>query len=315
MVIDMTILKSLAEINVSEPNSRVSFIALVVDIKLQTTKNLKEYARLYIRDDNNVTQTVPFWDSTLESVKQNYKIDSVYEFVVTLKDYQGKCVIDKINSAEEVTDNAVIQRFKSFLFLHPTEFNSSIILAAVKQLKGTIFEPYLEKIYGDGTVAHPAFQRLMHAFASINHHDNYPGGLINHIGGMLYLASFLQKNYLMGRCESIWNIDWLYVTVGILVHDIGKLETYDNITDYTVRFKDDCTLNHNILGVSIFYSIHNSLPVEKQMPYNTLMRLLYTIQNHDNIDRLYTHKYIEDKIISYIDGLDSSLAVACKLST
>lgn len=44
-----------------------------------------------------------------------------------------------------------------------------------------------------------------------------------------------------------------------------------------------------------------------------VMRDMYTICYHDTLDKLYEHKRVEDKIISYIDGLEATLAVSCSL--
>lgn len=302
-------LKSIEEIQQIQSESAASIILYLVDIKEQQTSAGTPYSRLYFRDKKNAI-SVPLWNVSLDAAKSAYKPDTVYRLFVTVGQYKDNMTIKRIASAEEVTDPQVIRVYKPHLFKSATALNCKLIVAAVGSLRNTVYYPYLVGVYGDKDVLPDT---ILHAYASINYHDSYPGGFVNHIGGMLTIASKIKENYLPGRCEQVWNVDWQYIMAGILLHDIGKLQTYTPVTEATVRFKDTCLLDHNVIGVGMMYSIHDSLDMASRMPEGVFQQLAYTICYHDNIDKLYTHKRLEDKIISYIDGLEATLAVACDL--
>lgn len=308
----MTNLDSLADLATCSPGDQVSFAALVTDIKLQTTTTGKDYARLYIRDDKAAI-SIPFWNDTVESLQTAYELDKIYSFTAYTDVYKNSICLKKILSATEILDETINRRIKQFMYKHATPENIAIILAAVNSLKDTPYGPYLTAIYGEGTEDDPLFEKLKRSYASINHHDNYPGGYLNHVGGMLHIAGMLNKKYLGFRCESQWLVDWKFITAAIMLHDIGKLQTYVDLTDYTIRFNEKCLLDHNKIGVGMLYMINDKLPEDKRCSYEIFQQLNYTICYHDTVDKPYEHKRMEDVLISYIDGLESTLAIACSL--
>lgn len=304
-------LQSLADLAEVSPGEQVTFLALVTDIKLQTTSANKEYSRVYLRDDKCAV-SVPLWDTSLDTAREMLAVDAIYSFGAVTDSYKGTTVLKKFISFTEVTDENVTRKLKQHMFKNATESNIELIYATIDKLKTTAYYPYLVEIYGESPISETA-EQMKTAFASINHHDNYPGGLVNHIGGMLRIAAHIRKTYLTGRCEEVWDINWAYIMTAIMLHDIGKLETYSQVTQYTVRFRDDCMLDHNVIGVGILYRIHERLPEQYRLAEKEFQQLAYTIRYHDTLEKLYEHKRIEDKIISYIDGLEAILATSCSL--
>lgn len=304
-------LASLADLANTPPGEQVAFTALVVDVKQMVASNGKMYSRVYIRDDKDAT-SVPLWDVSLDSAREMYTVDEIYAFGAITDSYNGKTTIKRFISATQVTDIGIIKRMKQHMFKCAVDSNINLIYITIDKLKPTKYYKYLVAIYGE-TAQSPQAENILNAFASINHHDNYPGGFVNHVGGMLRIAGHIRNSYLSGRCESKWNVDWPFVMAGILLHDIGKLETYSLITRYTVRFKDNCLLDHNMIGVGRLYCIHDDLSEEDRLDELKFQQLAYTICYHDTLDKLYEHKRVEDKIISFVDGLEASLADACSL--
>lgn len=302
-------LNSIEDIQQVPSESTASIVLFLVDIKEQQTSAGAPYSRLYFRDKKDAI-SVPLWNVSLDAAKSAFKIDTVYKLYVTIGEYKDSMTIKRIASSEEITDPKILKAYKPHLYKNASSRNCDLIVAAIKFLKASPYYPYLVGVYGEGNTLPDI---ILRAYASINHHDNYPGGFVNHIGGMLAIVSKIKEAYLAGRCEEVWSVDWQYVMAGILLHDIGKLETYDPVTDVTVRFKDTCLLDHNIVGVGMLYSIHNSLPEKERLSEEMFQRLSYTIYNHDRLEKLYTHKHLEDKIIAYIDGLEATLAIACDL--
>lgn len=304
-------LNSLADLANVPSGEQVTFTALVVDIKQQVTSTNKNYTRIYLRDDKEAI-SVPLWDTSLETAKAQFNIDDIYAFAAITDTYNQKTVIKKFISYNKVDDSAIMRRMKQHMFKQATDNNIKLIFATLDRLKSTKYYKYLTAIYGENK-EDMIQSSLIDAFASINHHDNYPGGYINHVGDMLRIAGLIRNNYLLGRCEKVWRLDWPYIMSAIMLHDIGKLETYTNVTKYTIRFKDDCLLDHNRIGVGMLYRIHNGIEEQDRLNEQEFQRLAYTISYHDDSTKLYEHKRLEDKIISYIDGLEATLAESCVL--
>lgn len=305
-------LNSLAEIKFCSRGDTALVCALIGDIKVMQTSEGRDYVRVYLRDQTGTT-SVPLWNDTLEKVQEIFKIGEVYSFTLVMGEFNGSVTVKRISNAVECTDEKILKQCKQYMYKHATDMCIQLVLAAVKQLLSTPYGPYIQAIYGNGTNEDDRFKELLKAFASVGHHDNYSGGFINHIGGMLHIASFVKSQYLAGRCEEMWTADWMYITAAILMHDIGKLEIYVPIADGLVRYREDCMLDHNICGTGELYAIHASLPEEKRLPSDLFYRLAYSIGNHDKLESLYAHKHVEDRILSNIDGLDAALASCCVL--
>lgn len=307
----MITLNSIDELQNYDSDKTVAITLYLADIKEQVTSTGSVYSRLYFRDVKG-SISVPLWNMDLATAQTVYKIDTVYALVAVIGAYKDSMTIKRIVSSTEVTDSNIVKKYKQHMFKYATNTCCEMVALAVGSLKESKYYKYATAIYGT-SIDSQQFSKCKKAYASINYHDNYPGGLINHVGGMLLIASQLKKIYLTGRCETQWDVSWQYITIGILMHDIGKLDTYSDVTEHTVRFRDTCLLDHNKIGVGILYAIHNSLPEEERLQEEDFQQLAYTICYHDDIEKLYTHKRIEDKIISYIDGLESTLAGACSL--
>lgn len=309
----MVTISRLKELEQCSPGEQVMFTAYLANMKKQFTKDNTEYTRLYFRDSQD-SMSVPIWDTRFDTAKEMYKLDTVLSIVASTRSYNNATVVDRILSCKAVTDEKVIRELTKQLYREATPFCIDLVRRAVNSLVGTMYEPYIMAIYGESNDS-PEFTQLMKSYASINHHDNYPGGLLNHVGGMLLLEAETKKNYLSGRCENAWDVDWQYITAGILMHDIGKLQTYNKVSEFVVEFREDCTLDHNTIGVGMLYGIHNSIARDKRMSEADFQKLAYTICYHDSSDKLYTHKRNEDKIISYIDGLESTLAISVSVKS
>lgn len=307
----MKTLKSLAELPQCDSGEQVVFTAYISNVREFFTTEGKPYSRVYFRD-RNTTVNVPLWNIPIDTACNIYAIDTVVCVLATTKSYNGGIVIDKITSATEVTDPDIVAEYTKFLFRTATESNKDLVDKNIKVLTDTKYGPYVAAFYGTGRGSEQ-FSRIEQAFASINHHDNYPGGLLNHVGGMLRIATDIKHTYLQGRCEKKWAVDWEYIAAAILLHDIGKLETYDRVTKYVVEFKKDYMLDHNTGGVGMLYAVHYGLPAEHRLSDKELQELAYTIRYHDDIDKLYAHKRMEDKLVSCIDGLEANLAVSLEL--
>lgn len=320
----MIFLNNLKDLSTCPLKEQVAFSALVTNVKELPKSSAKPntsstYVRVYLRDMED-SVSFPLWNSSLADAQDAFKIDTAYEFICTLKDFNGPC-IDSVVSYTEITDSEKLKLLKPHLFKSLSEENAAFIGSVISSLATSKYGPYIKALYGDGndttytfdTSLFPDKVCLYSAFASINRHDNYAGGFINHVIGMLKLALFAKSKYLAGRSESTLKLDWQYILAAVLLHDVGKPLTYNNVNDHLIEFRSDCKLDHNLMGVALLSEIHSRIVPELQLPYEDLQNLLYIIKYHDDIDKIYRHRRAEDNVIALLDGMDSILASAAKL--
>lgn len=144
---------------------------------------------------------------------------------------------------------------------------------------------------------------IYRAPASLNYHDNYKGGLINHIASMLNIARVIRSEYNITR-QVYREIDWDLLYALIYLHDIGKPQTY--IEDKFGKFKwnNNVEIDHATLGVCMVYNKCQELNIDVRR--NDIQKLLKGIQQHMVKDSV--NQIAEIQLLKLIDGIDAILA-------
>ena len=90
--------------------------------------------------------------------------------------------------------------------------------AFMRSLRGTSLGYFMAGVFADTYIA-PAFFQCR---ASVNHHHNFPGGLLVH---SVQVANLVQSQAL---CLNLSQEECQLGIVGALLHDLGKVETVGN---------------------------------------------------------------------------------------
>lgn len=261
--------------------------------------------------------------------RNTYVAGQVYDFVLQLRAYgpDKRIVVKQLLSADPVVETlAVSKKYKPWEFKRLTEEGYHAFLSFYKEnISNPKYRRYIEVAYGLGEkpdgVSQEAYDKrrrvIQDGFASINRHDNYPGGYANHVMGMLRIAKILKELYgsgqVVGRVETICEVDWDYVFTAIYLHDVGKQITYAPLAPGVVKFREGTQVTHNVAGAMIMSNIHDQVETNLRLDYIDYQNFLYTIQFHDTAEKLYEHKRVEDKIVSHCDGLDTALVGVLEL--
>lgn len=301
------------------------FRCIVTDVQFTPRPEGGFNAKLTVRDDQS-SLPIWIWDCDQDIIALTYPIDAIKDLTCLVKSYTDKrsgmvrLVVGQVITAENVFESALdTQRFKAHSMKHLTDKNRIFVLDAIyKGIESNSYRRYVEVAYGLGDIpkgCNPESYKmrskhLFEGFGSIAHHDSYPGGYANHLGGMIRIALHLMGIYVNHdgwRIETKSNLDWDYILTAILLHDLGKQPTYERTGDRTVRYNPDGRLSHNLQGVGELFLIHQQVEPHLALSYADFQNLANIIMYHDDPDQLYKHKKPEDQIISYIDGLDAKM--------
>lgn len=156
----------------------------------------------------------------------------------------------------------------------------------------TIWNYVLKEIF-------PQFSRCPGGVGNVHH--TYIGGLMEHTTSIIVTANDFWKHQ---------NLDRDILLTGALVHDIGKIETYNW---HTIIEMSDAgrLLHHTVLGYGMIKEFSNRIcigPDRKfKLPQNhpDLLKLLHIIISHHEEEGVRKPMFPEAGIISMIDNLDA----------
>jgi 3'-5' exoribonuclease len=121
----------------------------------------------------------------------------------------------------------------------PIPWLMSFLEAAVSRLTIDSLKLFVESVLADDSIAFP----FVSVPASLNHHHNYPGGLLKH---SLECVQLIEKHHEFSREQFELGI------VDVLFHDIGKI----------------LTMTHDMKRTSLGYNVdHDKLTLEILSPY------------------------------------------------
>jgi 3'-5' exoribonuclease len=272
----------------------MSETVMVRSIEIRRTRNNDRFATLRI----NMGQSGAFaeidakiWglDSAVERGMQVPEGGDIIEISgYKAEDYQGRpqWILKnfKVLSAEE-KDSAIAQ------FTPPSKIDLPYYKGLLEALISRVPE---DRICGQilcSIFDRSEFREAFHlAPAAYVHHQNYPGGLLEHTINVTTLALSLADTYQAGNKQGLtYNGNTLPIDRDLLVsagllHDIGKLETYvlsplPEVTD----------ANHWQGHLSISYALvhHACLPFLENPPSDTthdeVQKLLHCILSHHGV--------------------------------
>lgn len=162
--------------------------------------------------------------------------------------------------------------------------------------KGVDEEKYRERL-----------DKFKKAWCSVFHHDNYAGGLWNHVMGLVRITLSIKKIYSppIGRYEKISDVNWDHILLLCFIHDIEKPSEYV-VDGNKCYYNPEVRMDHTINSISRLALIHNEVEEENKLTFNELEKLKYGILCHHGGYGNYEMKSSEDKIFHAIDLIDAA---------
>lgn len=264
------------------------------------------------------------WNST---VADTFVTDVIPTYIYRFELYvdnkgKGTFVRQVLGWAMQKESDELSRRFKSFSINRISDTNRNLFLNCIKDIQNPSYRRLVELAYGVGvtpmginsSVYRKRREDSLIAWGSINRHDSYPGGYVNHIMDMIRIACKLRGMYEdpshISRMERSCNFDWDYLITLIYLHDIGKQDTYDMKQDGTIRWKRHSRLDHEELSAMKIYSLVQEMEPNLRVSEEDMHRILNSIRVHGEADAMRNSKYKlspEDKMLMIIDAADSIL--------
>ncbi|HHT44758.1 MAG TPA: HD domain-containing protein [Fastidiosipila sp.] len=146
----------------------------------------------------------------------------------------------------------------------------------------------------DLTISHETLgNRFRTEGAAIKHHDNKIGGLFHHTTKMLRLLHTI----IVNNPELAASVDLL--TYGIVVHDIGKVFEYDNLS-----VSDTWYASHRVRGIELLAALKDDIVNRFDEPFYRQVQSIVSEHHGDFGDRPNT---VAAAIVHYIDLLESQV--------
>lgn len=201
------------------------------------------------------------WTECMDNCAKNLNIGDIVLVSGIVQEYAGnpQIIIESIIIANDYPKDEFLEttsRDRSEMIKYLEE---SVNLISNKYLKELITQIWKDE-YKDKFVNYPAAEYV---------HHGYVGGLLEHLWEMLHLASSYYDIYP--------EVDKDMVILGIICHDIGKLEELEFSGAVIVRNRPGKLLSHITQGVIL---INGFIDKIKDFPQELKEKLLHIIVSH-----------------------------------
>lgn len=297
-------MKKIIDLNSCTTGERVSFKAVVVDMKEMPKTTGGTYLNLSLSDSTGRLDT-PIWDN----------IDMYMDMVSSGAAYKVSGNINKWNGNVQIK-NIVLERLNVGEF-DPCDFLSSYTIdkSLVEEFENTIRnlkEPYRSvAMAATGAIgySHKRFKEFLACPSAEKHHGNRIGGLFLHTCGILKTLQEIYNIYdtslsVYGPINKV--IDYDRLVLKAILHDVMKLNEYEYET--VIRRKPGKALNHLIEGVSYLAEINRELG--SVLSEEDLDNISYAILSHHGQYGPYEPKTLEDTLLHLADMVDSRIVGA-----
>lgn len=310
------------KIKVADLNDIQEGVKVQLDIVVQRLTEIdttgKNYSQTMVVVEDLTGETLfPLW-KTKDQVSLDLKEGFLYTLVATVKDYKGEKQLhfDHATFIEDTKENRLKIDPSSLKGI--TDENEQVFLHVIEnKFDDKRYQRYAQVAFGLGDVPigiseaeyRSRLERIKMAWCSINHHDNYSGGLWNHIVGMCRVFFSVKSIYSTGhgRNEVKSTLNWDHILLACYLHDYEKPKEHIMSEDgKTCTRNAEVQVDHIINGVANVELIHHQVEPENRLSFTELEALKYTLLSHHGGWGLYELKTQEDKILHALDLIDAS---------
>lgn len=235
---------------------------LVKHKEIKRTKNNKPYLELILQDKTGQIVGRMF-DKKSYNQYEKMEINKVYNIIGKIQEFphysnRYNILIDRILISKNYDEEDYIRQIENY------DEHITYLKNTISEIKDKELKLVLENIFGDENI----FNRFIEAPAAKKHHHNYKGGLLVHTNEVIEICKSISNIY-----EDI-NHDLLIS--GAILHDIGKIETYDYDSELIEINREGMMLDHLFIGGCIIKEKMNDLNISN----NTKIALMHMILSH-----------------------------------
>lgn len=251
--------------------------------------------------------------NAVELLKNTLIVNNVYKFSGILKGKERRYFM--LESFDQITiDYTQEYRFYPENFIGANDNALFIYNTSIAMIKDSSLRLLVSECLGIPCDLTPCsdinektmkivYDRYKNAPASLNHHDNYRGGYIVHIAGILSHINQMEISFRSSSCYRTFKgktLDFDYLRTLAYLHDCGKPYTYRYVNG-TFVWNNDNILTHEQYGAHIV----SSSIASRRMNNTLLQKVIKGILEHMNPKESVIK---EINILKNIDRLESSIA-------
>jgi 3'-5' exoribonuclease len=235
---------------------------LVIEKSIKKTKSNKPYLELLLQDKTGQIIGRMFnkkANNTFDKIEENHVyniVGKVQEFPANSNRYN--ILIERIVLAKEYNEDDFILQIEN------QDSHIEYLINTIQEIENKELQLILSTIFEDEAF----FEKFITAPAAKKHHHNYKGGLLVH------------TNEVVEICKTIANIyediDKDLLLTGAILHDIGKVETYDYSSEIIEINYNGYMLEHLFISGCIVEKHLNSLEISEKLK----VKLLHLIISH-----------------------------------
>lgn len=268
----------------------------VKDVQLTETKSKKPYYRITLIDKSGSINGNIWGDNFTGVEKSAMKAGKVVMIDAVVEEYKGSLMlnIDRVAAVSEATLDEYVEGSDFDL-----DDLFSILTKHIDSVENKEIKSYLQSLFEDKEFA--AKYKTMPAAEYVHH--SFRGGLLEHVTEMLDLMVPLRKYYK--------EADYDMVTLGVILHDVGKL--HELFVEGTVvqRSKSGYLLGHIALGLEFVVK-----SAEKFLTDEQLILLKHIVLSHHGsleFGSPVVPSTLEAAIVSQLDSMSSQVRIFQKV--
>lgn len=206
------------------------------------------------------------WTENIPKIEKGLKIGDIVYVTGEVQEYNAKpqLIAEKLTKALDFPPDEFLEvtsRDRKQMSEDLSIAIDGISNLHLKELATKIFKSELR----DKIVNYPAAEYV---------HHGYVGGLLEHLWEMQQISKGFRE---------IYKIDYDLLLVGILTHDIGKIEEYEFTGTAIVRTTDGMLIGHLNQGILI---VDNLIKQIKDFPPDLRVKVLHMIISHNGSKEL-----------------------------
>lgn len=272
----------------------ISIKLLISNLVKGATNSGAPYLTLTLQDSSKAIDA-KLWDVKPE-IEKNLEVGKVYNFDLEVIKYKNNLQC-KVISVLPVSQNDI--NYDDYVFR--SSIPTSVLRDTIQKGINTIDNENLAKIvtaalnyYDDKVYSYPAASKI---------HHNFIGGLATHVSGMLKIADCI--------CTIYPNVDRNYLTAGIIVHDLGKIEELSSpvVTEYTNQGK---LLGHISIMDARLLEIGKDLKLEDSEELLVLRHMILAHHGQYEFGSPVRPETLEAELLFMIDNIDARINILDK---
>lgn len=228
--------------NLENGSTLVNVDVLIESCSMGKTKGGKNYFSLKVRDKENSVDA-KIWDGD-PNMKKSLKVGTVIRITADVSEYRHK---PQITIQEYFTTD-----LNPADFANTSRFDAEKLWESVAAVVESFEEPLTKGVAEQLLLSDPVVAGLVKiAPAATNVHNNWVGGLLEHIWSMIQLAEPVVAHYKKNYYPKLSRDKVLF---GVMMHDLGKIVEYDCHNPAFPATPNGVLVNHIVIGPAWVYN-------------------------------------------------------------